>query len=66
VFDPGKSIQEANGDPVLRALLAAPVDDEPVTPADDAALAEAEEDIRQGRVMPTAELRRRLGLPARG
>ena len=51
-------------DPVLRALLAAPVDDEPLTPEDEAALVAAYEDIRAGRVMTTAELRRRLGLTA--
>ena len=49
-------------DPVLRSLMAAPVDDEPLTPEDEAAIAEAHEDIRAGRVITTAELRRRLGL----
>lgn len=52
-------------DPVLKALLSAPIDDEPLTPADEEALAESDEDIRQGRVMSSAELRRRLGLPPR-
>lgn len=53
---------EAEGDPVLRSLMNAPLDDEPLTPEEEEAIAEAEEDIRLGRVVTSAELRRELGL----
>ena len=43
-------------------LADAPIDDEPVTPEDVAAIAEAREDLAQGRTTPLAEVRRRLGL----
>jgi hypothetical protein len=43
-------------------LANAPIDDEPVTPEDAAAIAEAREDLAQGRTTPLAEVRRRLGL----
>jgi predicted transcriptional regulator len=38
----------------------APVDDEPLTEEEQRAMAEAEEDIAQGRVVSHAEARRRL------
>jgi len=56
---------ETDRDPVLRALMSAPLDDEPLTPEDEDALAESAEDIRASRVSSTAELRRRLGLERR-
>ena len=43
-------------------LANAPNDDEPVTAEDAAAIAEAREDLAQGRTLPLAEVRRRLGL----
>lgn len=43
-------------------LANAPIDDEPVTPEDVAAIAEAREDLAQRRTTPLAEVRRRLGL----
>lgn len=43
-------------------LANAPIDDEPVTPEDATAIAEAREDLAQGRTIPLAEVRRRLGL----
>ncbi len=49
-------------DPILQALAAAPADDEPLTPEDEAALAEAYEALRRGDVVAGAEVRRRLGL----
>jgi hypothetical protein len=55
--------EEAEQDPVLRSLLNAPVEDEPLTPAEDEAIAESYEDIRLGRVVSSAEMRRQLGLP---
>jgi predicted transcriptional regulator len=38
----------------------APADDEPFTAADEAALAEAEEDLAEGRIVTHNEARRRL------
>lgn len=49
-------------DPLVLSLINAPVDDEPTTAEDLEAIARAEEDIRQGRVLTTEELRRELGL----
>jgi hypothetical protein len=48
------------GDPVSKALRDAPPDDEPVTEEDLSALREAWEDVRQGRVTPHEEVRRRV------
>lgn len=45
-------------DPVWKALQHAPLDDEPVTSEDAAALDEAWEDVRQGRLVPHHEVRR--------
>jgi hypothetical protein len=56
---------EVERDPVLRSLLTALPDDEPLTPEDEAALLKSAEDIRAGRVSSLAELRRRLGLERR-
>ena len=47
-------------DPVLRAILNAPFDDEPETPEERAAVEEALEDVRSGRVVSNEEARRRL------
>lgn len=47
-------------DPLLKALREAPPDDEPVTEEDRAALEEAWEDVRQGRLTPHEEVRRRM------
>lgn len=47
-------------DPLLRALLRAPMDDEPVTDEDLAAIAESGADIAAGRLISHAEARRRL------
>lgn len=47
-------------DPVLRALENAPMDDEPLTPEEEADMAEAYADIAAGRTMTITELRRRL------
>lgn len=41
---------QAMGDPVLRALLHAPEEEEPVSEEERAAVREAEEDVRRGRV----------------
>ena len=50
------------GDPVLRAFLEAPEDDEPETEEERAAVAEAYEAIARGDVVSDEELRRELGL----
>lgn len=50
------------GDPVLRAFLEAPEDDEGLTEDDEAALREAHEDVRAGRLTPLEEVTRELGL----
>jgi predicted transcriptional regulator len=49
-------------DPVMRALMNAPEDDEPVTLAEQEAVREALEDIATGRVYPLEEVKRELGL----
>lgn len=49
-------------DPLLQVLAAAPADVEPLTPEDEAALAEAYEALERGDVIAGAEVRRRLGL----
>jgi hypothetical protein len=50
------------GDPVLRARLEAPEDNEPETEEERAAVAEAYEDFKAGRVVSHQELKRELGL----
>lgn len=49
-------------DPVVSALVNAPMDDEPITPGDAEAIAEGERDVEDGHVVSAAELRARLGL----
>ncbi len=50
------------GDPVFRAMLEAPEDDEPETEEERAAVAEAQEDFKAGRVVSHQELKREFGL----
>jgi hypothetical protein len=52
----------AKHDPVLRAFLEAPEDDEPETEEERAAVAEAYEAIARGEVISDEELKRDLGL----
>lgn len=47
-------------DPVFRALLDAPEDEEPETPEEAAAVQEARDDARHGRLIPHEEVRRQL------
>lgn len=49
------------GSPVRRALACAPVEVEPLTPEDIAALDEAYADVAAGRTVADAKVRRRLG-----
>lgn len=51
---------EPLADPFLLALATAPIDDEPETEEERAAVAEAYEDIAHGRVRPWEEVRREL------
>jgi hypothetical protein len=55
-------LRELGDDPVLRALLDAPIDDEELTDEERSALAEGLEDIERGDVLTDEELRRELGL----
>ncbi len=47
-------------DPVLRAFMEAPEDDEPVTPEEEAAIAEAREAVARGEVEPWEKVRAEL------
>lgn len=56
-------VEQGLDDPMIRALAAAPADDEPWTEADDAAIAEVEADRAAG--APTIsheEIKRELGI----
>jgi hypothetical protein len=48
-------------DPLFRKLASAPVDDEPLSSEDEAALEEAYADFEAGRVVSHEELKRSLG-----
>ena len=52
--------RRAAADPLLRALADAPTDDEPITPEEETAVAEAYADIAAGRVVSHEEVRQRL------
>lgn len=47
---------------VIDRLTRQAIDDEPLTPGEEADIAESLEDIRAGRVLSTAQLKRELGL----
>jgi predicted transcriptional regulator len=49
-------------DPMIAAFRDAPEDDEPLTPEEEAALAEADADIEAGRLIPFEEIKREHGL----
>jgi len=53
----------ATEDPVLRALLTAPLDDEKLDDDSDGGLTEAREEARQGRFIDHDELKRELDIP---
>jgi hypothetical protein len=50
------------GDPLLRGLLQAPLDDEPETEGERQAVEEAYEDLEAGRVHSLGDVKRDLGL----
>jgi hypothetical protein len=49
-------------DPLIRKMVEAPYDDEPLTEEDIAALDEAWEDVAAGRLVSDEEVKRELGL----
>jgi predicted transcriptional regulator len=49
-------------DPLVRAIASAPVDDEPLTAEDEAAITEGKADIAAGRTVPLEEIERRYGI----
>ena len=49
-------------DPLIQKLVEAQYDDEPLTEEDEAALAEAYEDLAAGRVVTMEEVKREFGL----
>ncbi|MGA9391238.1 MAG: hypothetical protein WBV69_12400 [Candidatus Sulfotelmatobacter sp.] len=49
-------------DPVARAIANAPIDDEPITPEDEKALAEARESSKAGKWIPHEEVLAEFGL----
>ena len=53
-------LRDVPRDQLLRALANAPVDDEPLTEGDIAALAEADADVARGELVPWDEVRRDL------
>ena len=48
------------GDPVLRALMEAPYDDEPTTPEEDKGAEEAWQEYRRGKAISAEEAKREL------
>ena len=56
----GRSTRREN-DPVVRALMNAPFDDEPVTPEEEALVQEGRDAFKRGEVISDDELWRRLG-----
>lgn len=55
-------LRDVNRDPFLRALAAAPEDEEPRTEEEREALTEAYEDLRQGRTVSHEEIKREFDL----
>lgn len=51
-----------DADPLLRTLLNAPIDDEPETEEERAAVAEALAELERGEIVTDEELRRELGI----
>ena len=60
-----RALRDTSGeaDPVLRALENAPLDDEPETEDERAAVAESLQELREGKGIPHEEALRLLGLP---
>lgn len=56
-------LRNVGTDPVLRAFMEAPLDDEPLTAEEEEAIREGEEDIACGDAAPWEEVRARLQSP---
>ena len=61
--DEALRLLEMREDPVVVAFRDAPEDDEPLTEADEAALAEADSDLLAGRTVSDEEIRREFVAP---
>jgi|NGEPerStandDraft_13_1074530.scaffolds.fasta_scaffold22312_2 hypothetical protein len=53
---------EQRDDPMLQALAAAPIDDEPSSPEEDASARNAQEAYRRGEATPANDFKRELEL----
>ncbi len=56
-------IATRHDDPLVRRLDAAPLEDEEITPEEEAAVQEAREDLAAGRVYSLEEIKREFDLP---
>ncbi len=52
----------ATKDPVVKSLLEAPLDDEPLTPEDEAAIEEGRRAAAEGNLISNEEMKRQLGI----
>ncbi|MFP5500965.1 MAG: hypothetical protein ACLGIN_00660 [Candidatus Sericytochromatia bacterium] len=55
-------LRELPADPIERALVLAPIDDESLTQEDEVALAAGQQAIERGETLSMEDLRRQLGL----
>jgi predicted transcriptional regulator len=56
-----RTLGEQHEDPLLRAIANAPEDDEPLTSADEAAIAEGQADIAAGRTVSLEDIEGQYG-----
>lgn len=54
-------LRNVGSDPVVRAFMDAPLDDEPLTPEDERAIREAKDEIARGEGIPWEDARQLLG-----
>jgi hypothetical protein len=59
---PASRKPDPSDDPVLKAARDAPLDDEPETDEERAAIEEARREVAEGKLIPHDEVRRKLGL----
>jgi hypothetical protein len=57
----GRWLERVTEDPVIAVLDAAPWDDEPITPAEEAAVQEARAEIARGEGVPWEQVKAELG-----
>ena len=60
--DRAERLLDAMQDPVILSRMTAPIDDEPETDEERAAVAEAREAVARGELISTEQLNRELGL----